>query len=314
MNKILVSLFVVVILSVAIIGISSVNADSYESKDSTNYLFLEIDNSTASGLLKINGKITSINSDIQFYDNGNFKINVFQDRLKLFGSLDKLKVTVLDLNERQKIFFDIHSMEIQEETIVQTNNQTKVVDNLEQELERLKEWRKTFDIKQVPIANYSNNIIEEAKQQRIKFSLGITSDLDDTITLGKEVDIKIYINNIRNNHDVEGAKVKLEIIRNDFVAYTFTDITDFTGFVYLDPILDYPLVYPNHCYDAKITATYGNFTVIDSEDFLVKTIGYDSWVNNVKLDWIDQSRYNHLPEEYTTHPREIERSDVKCNK
>ncbi len=102
MLKILLFLFLIVVGTIV-----SVNADTFESTDSKNYLFLEIDNNKVNGLLQIDGKITSINDNIKYYKNGNFMIKLFDDNLLLYGSFDNLKVTVRDLTQKQKIHYSI---------------------------------------------------------------------------------------------------------------------------------------------------------------------------------------------------------------
>ena len=112
------SVFLLIIVGMII----PVSAQSFESSGSENYLFLGINKDKVSGIMRTDSKITSINSEIKFYNNGNFKIKLFQDRLILYGSPDKLKVTVLDLNERQRIFFDIYEISTQSLTPKETEH------------------------------------------------------------------------------------------------------------------------------------------------------------------------------------------------
>ena len=109
--RILLFLSLIVGIIVGMICIVPAYADTFESVDSKDYLFLEIDNNKVSGLLQIDGKITSINDSIKYYKNGNFKIKLFNDSMLLYGSLNSLKVTVYDLTERQKTHYSIQKLD-----------------------------------------------------------------------------------------------------------------------------------------------------------------------------------------------------------
>jgi len=111
--KILIFIFLIIGIMVGITGemIIPVYADTFQSYDNSNYLFLEINNDKVKGIMKIDGKITSINDMIKFYRNDNFKIRLFDGSVKLFGSTDSLKMTLVDKKENQKVFFDIQKLD-----------------------------------------------------------------------------------------------------------------------------------------------------------------------------------------------------------
>jgi len=59
-------------------------ADTFQSSEKDDYLFLEISEDTVFVLLRIDGKITSIQEDIKYSKNGNFRIN-FENKIILNG-------------------------------------------------------------------------------------------------------------------------------------------------------------------------------------------------------------------------------------
>ena len=88
-----------------------VSAETFESIDNDNYLFLEIEDDKANGVIKIGVKIITIQTDVKFYKNNSFKIKVLNDNIFLFGSIDTLKVKILELNDRKKIIIDIQKLD-----------------------------------------------------------------------------------------------------------------------------------------------------------------------------------------------------------
>ena len=110
------SIILIVAIGLLLLGIFvilPVFGDTYESSDSENYLFVQIDNNNnVSGIIQINGKIISINSDVdRFYKNGAFKVKLYNDNVLMFVSPSKLLVNVIDLTERQKYSFDIEPID-----------------------------------------------------------------------------------------------------------------------------------------------------------------------------------------------------------
>jgi len=82
---------------------SNVYADTFQSYDNKNYLYLEINDTKATGNMRIDGEFTSIDSTLKFYKNGNFKIIVSKN-LILVGtpSDDEIKILVLERPHKQE--------------------------------------------------------------------------------------------------------------------------------------------------------------------------------------------------------------------
>lgn len=91
-------IIIVIILMILVFSMNSVYAETFQSYNEDNYLFLEISNDKAFALMKINGKITSIQEeDIKYYNNENFRIN-FENRIILLGApvADSINITIHD--------------------------------------------------------------------------------------------------------------------------------------------------------------------------------------------------------------------------
>ncbi len=97
-------ILVLLVLVVIVFSMSEVYADTFQSYENDNYLFLEISDDTAFILLRMDGKIISIQEDVNYYKNGNFKIN-FENKIMLFGahSDDEIKIRIKDFEKNQKI-------------------------------------------------------------------------------------------------------------------------------------------------------------------------------------------------------------------
>jgi len=92
------------VLIILLFSMNEIYADTFEGSENDNYLFLKISNNNAFVLLKIDEKITSIQEDVKYYKNGNFRIN-FENGIILIGvpSDDEIKIKIHDLKEKQKI-------------------------------------------------------------------------------------------------------------------------------------------------------------------------------------------------------------------
>ncbi len=108
----------IILLLVAIVlasfSVNEIFAETFESLDKEdNYLFLQISNEKAFGLLKIDGKIITIQENIKYYKNGNFRISAFDNKIILFGipTTDGLKITVLDLKNREKTTVQVQKVD-----------------------------------------------------------------------------------------------------------------------------------------------------------------------------------------------------------
>jgi len=94
----MVIVLVIIILMILVFSMNGVYAETFQSYNEDNYLFLEISNDKAFALMKINGNITSIQEDIKYYKNGNFRIN-FENIIILLGAPvadDSINITIHD--------------------------------------------------------------------------------------------------------------------------------------------------------------------------------------------------------------------------
>lgn len=106
-------ILLVLILLILVHSMNDIYAETFESSNEDNYLFLKISNDKAFALMKINGVITSIpEEDIKYYKNGNFKIN-FENRIILLGApaADFINITIHDLQNNQKIILIIQKVD-----------------------------------------------------------------------------------------------------------------------------------------------------------------------------------------------------------
>ena len=89
----------------------NINAETFEGSENDNYLYLEISKNTAVVLLKMDGKITSLQGDIKYYKNGNFKI--IENRIFVIGipMNDEIKVTIHDLEKREKTTITVEKLD-----------------------------------------------------------------------------------------------------------------------------------------------------------------------------------------------------------
>jgi len=106
-------ILLVIILLILVYSMNDIYAQTFESSNEENYLFLKISNDKAFALMKINGVITSIQEeDIKYYKNGNFKIN-FENRIILLGApaADFINITIHDRQNNLKIILIIQKVD-----------------------------------------------------------------------------------------------------------------------------------------------------------------------------------------------------------
>ena len=106
---------ILALIGIVIISFLSSNAfaDTFESFDENNYLFLQISNDKAVGLVRMDGEIASIQSDVKYYKNGNFRTSATNNNFVLFGvpAADSINMTIFDLNNREKITLIIKKLD-----------------------------------------------------------------------------------------------------------------------------------------------------------------------------------------------------------
>lgn len=132
----------------------------------------------------------------------------------------------------------------------------------------------------------------------------------NSLYLGDIYDQTFKVYDAKTNTNLEDISVKLEIIRDGFVYKTIEKDTGNGGLVRMElGDLEYPLFYPNFCYDVNVTAMVGNDTLTWEDDFAMIYSG--SW--NPDMDWISESRWDYLPSKFQDEPRPTILADEKCN-
>lgn len=142
------------------------------------------------------------------------------------------------------------------------------------------------------------------------FLLAVETGNMQTKRLGEDLVHQIKVYEVRHNQKLEGARVTLEISRDNFVHKSVTLYSDKAGLVDFDiRHMEYPLFYPNFCYDVKIMAEYEGYTTIVKDDFTMLYNG--AW--SPDLSWIDEDEWDYLPKSFEDEPRERLLEDSYCN-
>ncbi len=138
----------------------------------------------------------------------------------------------------------------------------------------------------------------------------IDADRIDSLKLGADFEKNFKVYEVRKNQPMEDVKISLTISRDEVVLKKFSGLSGVGGLVSIEiRDLDYPLFYPNFCYDVEIIAETGNQITVWKDDFLMKYSG--AW--NPNMSWIDESRWNYLPSSFTDEPRQKIFADEHCN-
>ena len=99
-------MLILVLLSLVIFvfSVSEVYADTFQGSENDNYLFLNISDDYAFALLRIDGKIISIQEEVKYYKNETFRIN-FENKIILIGvpNNNEIKIKIHDFEKKQKI-------------------------------------------------------------------------------------------------------------------------------------------------------------------------------------------------------------------
>ena len=129
-----------------------------------------------------------------------------------------------------------------------------------------------------------------------------------TLQLGDKFEFNGYVYSVRDSTSIKDADVFLEISRDNYILKSVETKSGAGGTirVEIDDMI-YPLFYPNFCYDVKITANYGNYTTVWTDDFVMVHSG----VWNPNMDWIE--RWNYLPQSFRDEPRVSIKADERCN-
>ena len=95
-------------------SMSYVYADTFEGHNDNTSLFLKIDNDIVTGNMRIDGITTSFESTIKFRTNGDFRIQLFENKMLLgFPSDDEIKIIILErpIKQNQRITLMIQKLD-----------------------------------------------------------------------------------------------------------------------------------------------------------------------------------------------------------
>lgn len=253
-----------------------------------------------------NGLSVHFDSKLKQYNSGGFSMKNYESGILVFGhkiNMSQYKLVIITSENVYRLigFIDvIRDIEPQKEIlkpeIVESEKNISGKINPESSIDsNVSKWN-------VPTTN--------PRSQEPTPLLTISGDRIESMTLSSEYDRSFKIWDARNNSKIENAIVKLEISRDNKIFKSLEEISSSGGMVRFETSgLTYPLFYPNFCYDVKVTATHGNLTATWTDDF--KIIYSGIW--NPNTDWMSDSRYNHLGEDFREEPRKTTRADENCN-
>lgn len=308
----------IVVFAITIIGIGSASAVNYHYDkteifaSSAQNLSYSIDltntNGTALGTISYDGK------EIFFFDqtvkNRNYGWMI-KDTSK------KFIMTGTDFDKESKVTLILrHPTNVVSFKILQSDTETLVYDPYE-----IKSTLKSTasDDTTSQFSDLTNKILKEHKLWQgwddslstIR-NLDIILDVKDKPYLDENLDLTITVKD-NNGKTLENANVTINMMRDDYVYSTFTDITDTVGSVYKTIFLSNPPYFPTHCDKVQVTAQYYNKTSTVEDDFLIQVVDFDDWLDTVDRVPINSGRYLDIPDEYTHYPPIIETFDSKCN-
>lgn len=301
--------------------IESFHGASYS--DRSDVLRFSHYNNTLSGEINYNSKLVTFSnvSIIQYADS--FKARDTENNLIITGDnpvISKSNIRVLFLDDKRIINFYIVENNEKFITIpkIIVPDVTKSDAYLALDKKPLEEilteyYQKLDEINtiNIPKGNYSNiliDIIPVDNSTKINVKLLNPADYGK---LGELIKIQGYVVNSRTGETITDATLQYEISRRDSIIATHLIEND--GFFTMYHNLGYPEFYPGHCYEIKFTTMYNNATGVKVEDFKVKKGSTSYYNDRVNLDWLDEPKYDSLPQEYRVLDREILKSDMECN-
>lgn len=94
--------------------VTNVNADYFEGKDENNLIFFEINENKIKGYLVLENKIITINSNVKYYKDGNFKSIVFNPKLIIIGTPfeNGYLINILDVHQKQHYLLEVKLLPI----------------------------------------------------------------------------------------------------------------------------------------------------------------------------------------------------------
>lgn len=283
---------VIVVISVLFfINVQNAQAEvvSISGYNSEMFVFVYLEN--PDNMIKIvteNGKYEFIHSDLKLYKSGSFSLKNPQEGIGLWAHLledGKYRITILTSDGVERITASEF-----EDTPKPVRIEPKSSVGAD-----VSKWN-------VPTMN--------SRSEPLESLFGINVDIPKIKYLNDKFHPTIKVFDVRKNKGLKDIPVSLEISRDGLILDTRKGITASGGLLTLKiDNLQYPIYYPKHCYDVKISAIIGNSTTIKTDDILIKYNG--NW--NPNMDWIDESRWNYLPNSYKFEPRTVLSSDERCN-
>ena len=160
------------------------------------------------------------------------------------------------------------------------------------------------------ITRYGDLPTPKRSVENPSFILSIETDRIKTLNLGEDFTQRLKVYEVRKNEPLVGANVILEISRDGFIHKSQFIKTGLGGLANFEiKYMEYPLFYPNFCYDVTITAEYDGYAAEVTDDFKILYNG----VWNPSLEWVSESRWNYLPSNFSDEPRKSVFADSKCN-
>jgi len=308
----------IVVFGIAIIGISNASAINYQydktmiSALSSQNLSYSIDLTNTNGTAL--GTIYYEDEEIFFFDQiiKNKKYGwMIKDSSKKFimtgTDFDKeSKVTLILRNPTNVVSFKI--LQSDTETLIYNPNEVK---------NTLKSTASDDNTSQ--FSDQTNKILKEHQLwQNLdeKFiptpDLDIILDVKDNPYLNGDLDLTITVKD-NDGKILENASVTINMMRDDHIYSTYTDITDSEGSVYKSIFLSNPPYFPNHCDKVQVIAQYSTYTGTIEDDFLIQVADFDDWLETVDRNPINSERYLDIPNRYAQYPPIIEAFDLECN-
>ncbi len=309
---------IVLIALIVIIGFGSASAINYEydktmisalsPQNLAYFLDLTNINGTASGTIYYENKEISFSDQIIKNTKYGWMIKDSNKKFIMTGTdFDKESKVTLGLRyPNNLISFKIQNSDT--ETLIYNPNEVKTL---------IKSTASDDTTNQ--FSDQTNKILKEYqllknfdKEPKTKLNLDITLDVKDNPYLNEDLDLTITVKD-NDGEILENANVTINMMRDDHIYSTYTDITDFAGSIYKTIFLSNPPYFPNHCDKVQVNVQYYNYTNTVEDDFLIQVTDFEDWLNTVDRNPINSERYIDIPNKYTQYPPIIETFDLKCN-
>lgn len=104
-------ILVLLIIIIFAFSINEIYAETFQSFENDNYLYLDISNDTAFIIMRIDGKTTTIQKDLKDYKNENFKINAFENKIFVIPVDDKIEIKIYNQENNQKTILTLQKLD-----------------------------------------------------------------------------------------------------------------------------------------------------------------------------------------------------------